>query len=244
MQDASQTAGTVEVAVVVPVLNERDSIADFYSRMERIGYASALIFVDNASSDGTVELLERLAGVQVIRHQRNLGYGASIRDGLAATTSARVVIIDADLEYPPEAIPELVAALDQHAVVYGSRFLSPHPLDMSLLRQLGNRVVSRVFNLLFHQSTTDFYTGVKALRREAIDRLNLRQDGVEHVVEMGAQLAHAGFRIHEIPVAYEPRSRGASKMRHLPETLKFVWFVTQYWLGLDLGRGAAHPEAR
>lgn len=244
MQDASETAGTMEVAVVVPVLNERDSIADFYSRVERIGYASALIFVDNASSDGTAELLGNLPGVQLIRHRQNLGYGASIRDGLGATKSAKVVIIDADLEYPPEAIPELVAALDQHAVVYGSRFLSPCPPEMPILRRLGNRVVSRVFSLLFHQNTTDFYTGVKALRREAVDRLSLCQNGVEHVVEMGVQLARAGFRIHEIPVAYKLRSRGVSKMRHLPETLKYIWFITRYWLGLDPRRGAADPEAQ
>jgi hypothetical protein len=101
-----------------------------------------------------------------------------------------------------------------------------------------------VFNLLFHQCTTDFYTGMKALRREAIDRLSLRQDGVEHVVEMGVQLARAGFRIHEIPVAYMPRSRGVSKMRHLPEILRYVWFIARYWLGLDFRRGTTHTEVR
>lgn len=232
------------VAVVVPVLNERDSIADFYARVERIGYASALIFVDNASSDGTVELLQRLPGVRVIRHLHNLGYGASIRDGLAACKAAKVVIIDADLEYAPEAIPELVGALDRHAVVYGSRFLCARPPEIPVLRRLGNRIVSSIFNLLFRQSTTDFYTGVKALRREAIERLSLSQDGFEHVVEMGVQLSRAGFRICEIPVVYTPRARGVSKMRHFPELVKYVWFIGRYRLGLDPRRGPARREAR
>ena len=243
MQDSSRTAGPLAVEIVAPVLNERDSIEDFCVRVERIGYVGGLICVDNASSDGTLELLEKMPGVRVIRHNRNLGYGASIRDGIAATRSARVVIIDADLEYPPEIISELVAALDRHPVVYGSRFLSSRPPDMPLLRRLGNRIVSSVFNLFFQQSTTDFYTGVKALRREAIDCLRLSRNGFEHVVEMGAQLTRAGFHICEIPVSYEPRTRGVSKMRHLPELLKYVWFIARYRLGFDLRRHSSPGEA-
>jgi hypothetical protein len=115
---------------------------------------------------------------------------------------------------------------------------------MPFLRRIGNRVVSRVFNLLFRQNTTDFYTGVKALRREALDCLSLRRDGFEHVVEMGAQLARAGFRIREIPVSYEPRARGTSKMRHLPELFKYVWFVLCYRLGFGAPRRSSPGEAQ
>jgi glycosyltransferase involved in cell wall biosynthesis len=236
MQDSSGAFNTPAVQIVVPVLNEKDSIQAFKDRVQKIGYGDALIFVDNASSDGTVALLERMPGARIIRHTRNLGYGASIRDGLAAAGAAKVVIIDADLEYPPEVIPELVAGLDRGAVIYGSRFLSAPTPEMPLLQRLGNRIVSCVFNLLFRQNTTDFYTGVKALRREALDCLNLRRDGFEHVVEMGAQLARAGFRIREIPVAYEPRAGGTSKMKHLPELLKYVWFVLWYRLGFGAPR--------
>jgi len=227
------------VEIVVPVLNERDSIAEFHSRVDRIGLAPSLIFVDNASNDGTPEIIEHLPHARLIRHDTDLGYGASIRDGLAVTTAAKVVIIDADLEYPPEAIPDLAAALDRHPVIYGSRFLSAPPPDMPLLRRLGNSAVTRAFDLLFHQSTTDLYTGAKALRREAVARLSLRRSGFEHVVEIGAQLAAAGFRIHDLPVAYSPRRRGVSKMRHIPEFLKCIWLIARYRLGL-----MALPEAR
>jgi len=243
MQESSRTADPPTVQIVVPVLNEKGSIHAFYDRLQRMGYAGALIFVDNASSDGTVELLERLPDVRIIRHHHNLGYGASIRDGLAAAEAARVVIIDADLEYPPEVIPGLVAGLDRHAVIYGSRFLSSQPPEMPPLRRVGNRIVSSIFNLLFRQNTTDFYTGVKALRREALDCLNLRRDGFEHVVEMGAQLARAGFKIREIPVSYQPRTKGTSKMKHLPELFKYVWFVLWYRLGFGIPRRSSPGEA-
>ncbi len=234
---------STDVEVVVPVLDERDSVAEFHARVERAGYASGLIFVDNASTDGTPEFLERLPGTKVIHHAANLGYGASIRDGLAATSAAKVVIIDADLEYPPEAIPGLVAALDDHAAVYGSRFLSASPPRMPRVRRFGNGLVSTAFNYLFHQDTTDLYTGVKALRREAIDSLRLTRNGFEHVVEMGIQLARAGFRIRDVPVDYFPRSRGISKMRHVPELMKCLGLIVRYRFAAEkTGRPA--PEAR
>ncbi len=227
------------VEIVVPVLDERDSILEFYARLERVGFARGLIFVDNASIDGTPEMIERLPHTRLIRHKVNLGYGASIRDGLTASTAAKVIIIDADLEYPPEAVPDLAAGLDRYAVIYGSRFMSTSAPEMPLLRRLGNSAVTRAFNLLFHQATTDLYTGAKALRREAIDRLNLRRGGFEHVVEMGAQLAAAGFGIHDLPITYSPRRRGVSKMRHLPEILKCIWLIARYRLD-----SPSFPEAR
>jgi glycosyltransferase involved in cell wall biosynthesis len=233
---ASAGADWIGVAVVVPVLDERESIPEFYRRVSRLGYASSLVFVDNASRDGTAELVAGLEGVRLIRHERNLGYGASIRDGLAANRADRVVVIDADLEYPPEAIPDLLRALEQYPVVYGSRFLGSDPPDMPLARRWGNRLVSGLFNLLFDQSTTDFYTGVKALRREVIEQLALSRDGFEHVVELGAQLSRAGHRIHEIPVVYTPRARGRSKMRHLPEILKYLGYIAAYWVRFGLLR--------
>jgi glycosyltransferase involved in cell wall biosynthesis len=228
------------VAIVVPVFNERESVPEFYERVKRIGLASGLIWVDNASTDGTTDEIARNPNARIIRHERNLGYGASIRDGLAASGRAqKIVIIDADLEYPPESIPELVVALDRHAVVYGSRFLPPLKPAMSHLRRVGNRMVSGLFNILYGQKTTDFYTGLKALRREAVDALSLTQGGFEHVVEMGSQLARAGIRIHEVPVPYAPRIRGVSKMRHIPETIKYLWFLVKYRFGPN-----AHRERR
>lgn len=216
------------VDIVVPVYNEESCVDDFYARVAACGFASALIFVDNGSTDGTVSRLQRYPDVRIIRHAINLGYGASIRDGIAASTADCVVVIDADLEYPPEAIHEIVAGLAKHPVILTSRFLNGRPDGMPLLRRLGNRALSGIFNLLFRQQVTDLYTGMKGLRRDVLADLDLRQDGFEHVVELSAQLAIAGHRIHEIPVTYTPRSKGVSKMKHVPETLKYLWLVARY----------------
>ena len=102
--------------------------------------------------------------------------------------------------------------------------------------KMRQRLISVVFNTFFRQATTDLYTGMKALRRDALDSLTLHRDGFEHVAEMGVQLAQAGHHIYEIPVKYAPRASGVSKMRHLRETVNYVWYVVTAWLRFRVAR--------
>lgn len=203
--------------VVVPVFNEAEMLPAFLSRVAALQAPLNLIFVDNGSSDGTLELLRSQPGVTLIEHGRNLGYGRSLADGLLAAKAERVVIIDADCEYPPEAIPALLEALERAPAVYASRFLAGGPVDMSPLRRAGNQFLSALFNLLYGQGLTDLYTGMKALKRGAYAGMPFVRSGFEHVMELAAGLALRGHRIAEVPVVYAPRSTGRSKMRHLPE---------------------------
>lgn len=208
------------VDVVVPVLNEVEMLPAFLARAAALDARLNLIFVDNGSTDGTLDLLRATPGIKLIEHGRNLGYGRSLADGLLAAQAERVVIIDADCEYPPEAIPALLQALETAPAVYASRFLGGGRVDMSALRRSGNRFLSAVFNALYGQGLTDLYTGMKALRRGAYAGMPFARPGFEHVVELAAGLALRGHRIAEVAVAYTPRSTGRSKMRHLPELLK------------------------
>jgi glycosyltransferase involved in cell wall biosynthesis len=224
--------------IIVPVLNEESYIDEFHARIDRLGYADALIFVDNASTDGTAGRIERLPGARLIRHATNQGYGASIRDGIASSDGERIIVIDADLEYPPEAIPAILGALHDHPAVYASRFLSSDSLPMPFLRRAGNRVVTALFNRLFDQNTTDLYTGMKGLRRAAFELARLQRNGFEHVIELSVRIARSGEKIHDVPVQYAPRSRGVSKMRHVPEAFKFVTYTLAYWL-CDVARRRA-----
>lgn len=219
---------TPSVDIVVPVLNEVENIDEFVARIDRLGLAERLIVVDNHSTDGTLDRLARHPMVRVIRHATNEGYGASLRDGMAAGDGELIVIIDADLEYPPEAVPALLAALERDPVVYCSRFLGAGAPAMPLVRRFGNALCSWLFNLLFQQTTTDLYTGMKGLRRAAVPLQRLRRSGFEHAAEMAALIALSGHTIREIAVEYTPRQRGASKMRHVPETLKLIGTLLAY----------------
>jgi glycosyltransferase involved in cell wall biosynthesis len=222
--------GNETVDVVVPVLNEVDMLPFFLGRIETLGLPLKLIFVDNGSTDGTIEFLKSKPGIILIGHGQNLGYGQSLIDGLLHSTSEKVVIIDADCEYPPEAIPILLDSLKAFPIVYASRFLSGGQVDMSHSRKWGNKGLTILFNLLYHQNLTDLYTGMKALRREAFQGFSFKRSGFEHVIELAACFANRGYRIAEIPVPYTPRQTGRSKMRHLTETLKALALMIYYRL--------------
>lgn len=206
--------------MVVPVFNEIEMLPRFLDRMVALRLPLNLILVDNGSTDGTLAFLKARPDIHLIAHEANLGYGRSLADGLAASSAERVIIIDADCEYPPEAIPALLEAMESSPVVYASRFLSGGSIDMSRTRVWGNRLLSRLFNLLYRQRLTDLYTGMKGLRREAFAGVTFSRSGFDFVVELAAKVSRRGLKITEVPVAYSPRQTGRSKMSHLPEFIK------------------------
>jgi dolichol-phosphate mannosyltransferase len=228
---------TITADIIVPVFNERDNLPALLARLRALPDAEnwQLIFVDNASTDGSVEYLKNQADVQLICHDSNQGYGASLRSGIAAGKHANIVIIDADCEYPPEVIPLLLQQLQQHAVVYTSRLLgksTPESAGMLALKWWGNRIISGSFNLLFKQKTTDLYTGCKAMRRDCLQGIALQRTGFEQVLELAAKLAARGYRIAEVAVDFVPRAKGHSKMSHVSETLKYLFWLAYYRLSL------------
>ena len=143
-------------------------------------------------------------------------------------------MIDADLEYHPEDVPVLVAALGMAPAVYGSRLLEGAEglRTMPSTRRIGNRVVTGLFNLLFDERLTDLYTGIRGVRRDALAWHLLRSDGFEFVLEVAARLKANREPIVEVPIRYTPRTVGVSKMQHVPEFLRFVFHLLRLRLSL------------
>ncbi len=220
------------IDVIIPVYNEEDVLEEFYRRLSALTLPIHPIFIDNASTDSSLRILHSFPDVTVIEHSRNEGYGASLRDGIRRSTSDRVVIIDADCEYPPEAIPEMVQRLEHCEVIYASRFLEKQQTKMPRLKVFGNKVITRLFNVLYDQHLTDLYTGSKAFRRSTVADLPMDNDGFEHVLEFAARLAKAGVQIEELHVTFQPRRTGSSKMSHLQETVKYCYFLLNYFFTL------------
>jgi len=214
-----------DVDIVVPILNEASCVGELIDRLERACPGARLIFVDNGSRDGTLEILQS-RGVVTIRHSANLGYGRSLRDGIAAGRRPVVLTIDADLEYPPETAARLFEALETCPVAYGSRFLS-RPPSMSLLRRLGNQALTGLFNRVCDQQITDLYTGIKAFRRDALGGRSFAEGGFAFVVEFAVRASRV-CRIADVPVEYHPRVKGRSKMRHFAEGLRALAALWKY----------------
>jgi glycosyltransferase involved in cell wall biosynthesis len=218
------------VDVIIPVFNEEATVGPLVERLRRACPGASLVFVDNGSTDRTLEILGALADVRVLRHQSNLGYGRSLRDGIEESDGDVIIMIDADLEYHPEDVPALVAALETAPAVYGSRLLEGAEglRTMPPTRRIGNRVVTGLFNLLFGERLTDLYTGIRGVRRDALPWRDLRSDGFELVLEIAARLAESGAVIVEVPVRYTPRTAGVSKMKHVREFLRFALHLVEF----------------
>jgi len=218
-----------QVDVIVPVYNEEEILPEFHRRINALGLPLNLIYIDNGSTDRSVAILSSFSGVKLILHEQNEGYGGSILDGIRQSTNEKIVIIDADCEYPPEALGDLIAQLDQHDVVYTSRFLEGRNRFMPFSKRIGNQLISALFNLLFRQRVTDLYTGCKAFNRRALTGLHFSRLGFEHVLEFGVKLARKGIRIVEIPIDFTPRHTGQAKMRHFSETAKYLYLTLLYF---------------
>lgn len=222
-----------DIDVIIPVCNEEEMIGTFYNRIKRLPLKLNLIFIDNASSDKTLEKIQSFEDITIIEHEVNEGYGGSILDGIKHSKGDKIVIIDADCEYPPESIPILINELNNFDVIYGSRFLNRERINMPLLRVFGNKLISRLFNRLYNQEVTDLYTGFKAFKRSALNDITLGKKGFEHVLEMGIKFSQKKIPINEVSIEYTPRSAGQSKMKHITETLKFSYYLLAFKFKLN-----------
>jgi len=220
--------------VIVPVYNEQDILEDFYRRVMALDLDLHLIFIDNASTDRSLQILQSFPGVDIIRHDHNEGYGSSLVDGILHGNNDNIIVIDADCEYPPEVIPAILAALQDHDVVYTSRLMGRNSSDeakMPYLKYLGNKVISSLYNGLFRQNVTDLYTGCKGFKRSCVEGIDFERMGFEHVLELSCRMSQRGYRILDIPITFEPRHTGSSKMNHVSETAKFFYLLLRYRLG-------------
>jgi glycosyltransferase involved in cell wall biosynthesis len=218
------------IDVIVPVYNEESILPEFHRRITALQLPLNLIYIDNCSTDRSIDIITSFPGIKLIRHDRNEGYGGSILDGIAQSDNEKIIIIDADCEYPPEALPEIIAKLEHADVVYTSRFLEGRNRFMPFTKRLGNQLLTNFFNLLFGQSLTDLYTGCKGFNRSALAGITLQRKGFEHVLELAVKLAKKKIAIKEVAIDFSPRSTGEAKMKHLSETLKYLYLIIFYSL--------------
>ena len=169
------------LSVVIPCLNEAENIelcvASALGAMAGAGIAGEVIVADNGSDDGSAELAER-AGARVV-HEPRRGYGSAYIAGFAAARGEYIVMADADLTYDFEEIPRFLAALRDGAdMVVGDRMENIHPGAMPWHhRYIGNPLLSRLLNLLFHTGVRDAHCGMRAFRRDRLELLELRTTG-------------------------------------------------------------------
>jgi glycosyltransferase involved in cell wall biosynthesis len=216
------------VSVVIPCLNEAENIEECVRRarlvLEDADIDGEVVVADNGSTDGSGELAAR-AGARVVREQRR-GYGSAYLAGFAAASGKYIVMADADLTYDFGDIPRFVERLGAGAdLVMGDRMDHIQPGAMHWLhRYVGNPVLTGLLNLFYRTGVKDAHCGMRALRRDALSRLDLRTTGMEFASEMVIRASKEHLRIDQIPIEYHPRG-GSSKLSRFRDGWRHMRFL-------------------
>jgi glycosyltransferase involved in cell wall biosynthesis len=219
----------LDYTIIVPVYDEVKSLNDtcrtLKELLSRQESCRAIILVDDGSKDGSGDRLDEIARedthVMVIHHPVNKGYGAALKTGITASETNIVVIIDADLSYPNERIPELVDEMSGHDMAVGSRKKSLIPL----LRRPAKWVINKLANYLSGTNIPDLNSGLRAMRKETVLKfMNILPDGFSFTTTITLAMLTSGDRIKYVPIDYFKR-KGKSKIHPIKDTLNFIQLI-------------------
>jgi glycosyltransferase involved in cell wall biosynthesis len=220
------------LSVVMPAFNEKDTIEEIVRRVLAVHLRTQLIVVDDCSTDGTRDILQRLQtelGFTLLLQPVNMGKGAALRRGFEAVGGDLVVIQDADLEYSPEEFPQLIQLICEGRadVVYGSRFLGRHRVFL-FTHYAGNLLLTFLTNLLYNTMLSDMETCYKVMRTEVLRSMRLNSNGFGIEPELTAKIFKRGYRVYEVPITYDGRGYDEGKKINWRDGVVALWVLLRY----------------
>ena len=223
----------MRLSVVVPAYNEAKTMAEIIDRIRSTTLDIELIVVDDGSTDGTRDILQREKSRidHLILQPRNAGKGAALKAGFAVATGDVLIIQDADLEYDPDDYPELLRPIEKAGadLVLGSRLTGARPQRAYYYwHYIGNRLITFIARVLYNTTLSDIYTCYKVFRREQLVGLDVKSDGFEFDAEMLAILLKRRLVVYEVPISYYGRSYGEGKKIKWYHTASVVWNLVKY----------------
>ncbi len=242
-----QPRGSLALSVLVPVYNERHLVASSLARLlalrsEQISRLEVIV-VDDCSTDGSWEALQRIAasqpGLKLLRHARNQGKGAALRTALAHATGDVCLVHDADMEYNPADIPALLRPFLQEGAdaVYGSRYMAaPYRRALGHRHSLVNRTLTSLSNWVTDLDLTDVETCYKAVNRQLLQSIPLRSNDFRFEIELTMKLAKRRARVFEVPIRYLPRTHEEGKKIRVRDGVKALQALARFALVDDIYR--------
>jgi glycosyltransferase involved in cell wall biosynthesis len=232
----AMTDPTGRLSVLVPVYNEEATVDEILTRVLALGpVVKEIVVVDDGSTDRTAEIVrarsDRDPKVRFYPAPKNQGKTAAIKQALTHATGEIVIIQDADLEYDPAEIPEVIDPILQGRadVVFGSRFLVRKAARVLYFRHyLANVGLTFLCNLLTNRNMTDIETCYKAFRREVIKPLELSSKGFGMEVEIAAMVCKTHARTYEVPISYYGRSYEEGKKIDVRDGIDALWYILYY----------------
>jgi len=223
----------LKLSVVIPVYNEKKTLSELICRVEAVKLEKEIIIVDDASTDGTRDLLKKYEGQErfkVIYQSKNAGKGSALRAGFDKAEGEIIIVQDGDLEYDPKEYPLLLEPiLDGRAdVVYGSRFLGGTHRVFFFWHYVGNKVLTTLSNMCTNLCLTDMETGYKVFRRTVLDSFILKCNRFGFEPEFTSKVARHAFRVYEVPISYSGRGYEEGKKINWKDGVAALWFIFRF----------------
>jgi glycosyltransferase involved in cell wall biosynthesis len=223
------------LSVVVPVYNEEQTLAAIVDKLLQVPQLLEIVIVDDCSTDRSAEILALLCAkhsqIQSARHQKNLGKTEALKTGFRMTRGDIVIVQDADLEYDPQEIPDVIAPiLNGHAdVVFGSRFLVRKATRvLYFYHYLGNKMLTFLSNLATNINLTDVETCYKAFRGDIIRQMKINSSGFGFEIEVTAKVAKLKCAIYETPISYYGRTYEEGKKITVWDGVAALYYIVRY----------------
>lgn len=223
------------LSIVVPAYNEEATLSEIVARLLAVSEAGEIVIVDDCSTDRTRAIANGLAAehpiIKVASHPVNAGKTEALKTGFAMTTGKIVIVQDADLEYDPAEIGEVIAPIVEGLadVVYGSRFLVRKASRvLYFYHYLANRGLTFLSNLCTNVNMTDVETCYKAFRGEIIRNMTITSTGFGFEIEVTAKVAKLGVAIYEVPISYYGRTYEQGKKIGMKDGIAALWYIVRF----------------
>jgi glycosyltransferase involved in cell wall biosynthesis len=221
------TENEMLLSVVIPIFNEEPTIGDILKRLkttlQKISLKHELIVVDDCSTDRSLEISKNHSA-KVYSLKKHMGKGYALRVGFAKAKGEIIATIDSDGSHRPEELPLLLTPIlrDQADFVIGSRFLNNEPVSAKKLNAIGVRLFNALIKVFTRTEVTDSQSGYRVMKSEILKALSLVSGEYEIESEMLVKTAHRGFRVKEVPISFEQRTYGRSRLDPVVDGFKIL----------------------